>query len=241
MRLTGLVSAGIVIYAIICTQSRGGLLAILAVAGIGGLQIIRSKILLGAIGAIAGLILLAAAGVSDRQSGGAHEEGIDESAMGRIYAWGAAINMATRNPFTGVGLDNFTNSYFFYSSHWDGKNHAVHSTWFGVLGETGFLGLISFLFMIGFTIYRAVATKKLLQNADVPPIAKSTSLAMVACLAGFCASGTFLTQGFTWPIYILIGMTVGVAEYAKQVSGVSSSASGKLNRVNQNCCKLRQS
>ncbi len=49
------------------------------------------------------LALIVLAGISDRASGGAAEEGVDESAMGRIYAWQAAINMAIANPFTGVG------------------------------------------------------------------------------------------------------------------------------------------
>ena len=51
---------------------------------------------------------------------------------GGFYAWEAAVGMAIDRPLTGVGLDNFYYNYYFYSPHWDGLNHAVHSTWFGV-------------------------------------------------------------------------------------------------------------
>lgn len=67
---------------------------------------------------------------------------------GRLYAWEAAFKMALHHPLTGVGLDNFYFNYYFYSPHWDGINHAVHSTWFGVLAETGFVGLAVFITLI---------------------------------------------------------------------------------------------
>jgi hypothetical protein len=34
--------------------------------------------------------------------------------------------------------------------------------------------------------------------------------ALVAGIAGFVVSGTFLTQGFTWPVYILLALAVAV-------------------------------
>lgn len=169
-RLLGLFGVVLMVWAIICTQSRGGLLGILAVFAITGLRIVKSKVLLISVGAIAALVLFAAMGINKRASGGAHEEGIDESAMGRIYAWGAAWKMATSRPLNGVGLDNFVANYYFYSDHWDGHNHAVHSTWFNVLSETGFPGFFTFIWMI-FTIGIS-ATKSMLRlgEARAPPL-----------------------------------------------------------------------
>ena len=211
-RLLGLVGVGAIVWAIIATQSRGGLLGILTVFGIFGLRVIKSKLLLAAIGAVALIGLFAVAGISERQSGGAQEEGIDESAMGRIYAWIAAWRMALAHPLTGVGLDNFYVNYFFYSPHWDGKNHAVHSTWFQVLAEAGFLGLIVFIVMIAVTasaIRRAVTA--LHADAATPQILKACATAVLAGLAGFCVAGTFLTQAFTWPLYLLIAISASLS------------------------------
>lgn len=217
-RLTGCVTVAIMIAAIIATQSRGGLLGTMAIFAIFGARLIKSKVLLITIGVFAALVLFAAAGISGRASGGAAEDGIDESSMGRIHAWGAAINMATARPLTGVGLDNFLSNYYAYSGFWDGKNHAVHSTWFGVLGETGFPGIITFIGMVIVTIASALKASRRLDRLDAHPAAQAMGRALTAGLVGFCVSGTFLTQGFTWPIYIQLALTVAISRYAKGLS-----------------------
>ncbi|RLQ16727.1 O-antigen ligase family protein [Vibrio sp. SBT000027] len=205
--------AVLLLAAIVATQSRGGLLGALAVVGIFAFKVIRSKSLLITLGAIGAIGLYFVAGISDRASGGAAEQGVDESAMGRIYAWEAAFKMALDNPLTGVGLNNFFSNYFFYSSHWDGLNHAVHSTWFGVLAETGFLGLIIFLILIGSLIKTIRSTLKQLSETTnaIDPNLNAAAYAVYAGLIGTIVSGTFLTQGFNWPIYILAALTVCVS------------------------------
>jgi len=204
----------ILFWAIIATQSRGGLMGIMAVTGYFAFKRIKNKLYILAGGAMLLPILLVMAGVSDRSSGGAAEEGVDESAMGRIYAWIAAWGMAVENPFTGVGINNFYLNYYLFSPHWDGKNHAVHSTWFQVLGETGFVGL-------GLLIALITATFKQLWRTEVSsralPVRDRNSIVtcndgIFAGLIAFCVAGTFLTQGFTWPLYILLSMNVALAK-----------------------------
>ncbi|MGB0683907.1 MAG: O-antigen ligase family protein [Magnetovibrionaceae bacterium] len=218
-RLLGLLAFIAFVAAIVATQSRGGLLGITAVMGVYAWRRVKNKALLISVGLAALSVLFVLAGVSDRASGGAHEEGIDESAMGRIHAWGAAFNMALAHPLTGVGLNNFLSNYWSYSSFWDGKNHAVHSTWFGVMAETGFLGLGCFLTMIGLTIRSACQSVFLLQpdqsgEGAYEPEAYALAQAVQSGLAGFMVSGTFLTMGFTWPVYIQLALTVAVTRYA---------------------------
>lgn len=216
-RFIGATACIILLYAVIATQSRGGLLGSIAVLGIFALSIIRSKVTLISLGAIAAVGLYFAAGISDRASGGAAEAGIDASAMGRLYAWEAAFKMALDNPLTGVGLNNFYSNYFFYSPHWDGLNHAVHSTWFGVLAETGFLGLTVFIILIGSLLITARKTLKQIKDNgnSVNPILYSSAFAVYAGLIGTIVSGTFLTQGFNWPIYILSALTVCVSHISQ--------------------------
>jgi len=159
-------------------------------------------------------ILLMMAGVSDRSSGGAAEGGVDESAMGRIYAWMAAWGMALENPFTGVGINNFYLNYYLFSPHWDGKNHAVHSTWFQVLGETGFVGLgllIALITMMFKRLWRTEVESRVLPMQD-RNVFVTCNDGIFAGLIAFCVAGTFLTQGFTWPLYILLSMTVALAK-----------------------------
>lgn len=214
-KLIGLIGFITVACAIIATQSRGGLLGICAVGGVFAWRRVENKALLLTLGMCALGVLFVVAGVSDRASGGAHEEGIDESAMGRIYAWQAALGMAIHHPLTGVGINNFISNYFEYSPHWDGRNHAVHSTWFGILAETGLLGFIVFVTLIIQILRIAIQSVTFFK----PQAGKHYSPALYACaqsvqagLAGFCVSGTFLTMGFTWPVYILLSLAIALSQ-----------------------------
>jgi len=215
--------------AIIATQSRGGLLGIMAICGYFAWIKVKSKMLLISAVALVLPILFVAAGISERSSGGAAEDGIDESAMGRIYSWGAAIKMAVSNPLTGVGLDNFYINYYYFSSHWDGKNHAVHSTWFGILAETGFLGLSVFIGLL-VSLFKKLRTSQqqleLLilicqssgskQENKTLKVIQTFSFSVFAGLLSFMISGTFLTQGFTWPFYILMALTISLCHYIEE-------------------------
>ncbi len=207
----------ILFYALLATQSRGGLLGFLAVVSLFAYNRVRSKLLLVSGGAIAVAVLFIVAGISDRSSGGAAEEGIDESAMGRIYAWEAAWNMALDNPVFGVGISNFYYNYFYYSSHWDGQNHAVHSTWFGVLAESGFVGLLLFICLIASTLIMSLKMLKKLNNDKHSPGIRVALNAAPAGIIGFIISGTFLTQGFIWPVYLQIALVIALKRYLDSV------------------------
>ena len=229
-RWLGVFAVPVLFWAVLATQSRGGLLGIMSIFGIYGYRRIQNKVLFFGIGAVAAAILYLAAGISGRASGGAEEEGLDASAKGRLYAWEAAFGMAVHNPLTGVGLDNFYSNYYFYSPHWDGLNHAVHSTWFGVLAETGFLGLGVFITLIVQLMLTALRTLNRIEASPipVPSAVHSTAMAVFAGLMGTIVSGTFLTQGFTWPIYILTAQVIAVANWAdKNLPPIPPSSKGR--------------
>ncbi|AXB31362.1 hypothetical protein DSB67_07140 [Vibrio campbellii] len=200
----------ILFLSIIETQSRGGLLGALSVFGYFASKHIRYKTLVLILTVVAAISLYVVAGIDGRASGGAADAGIDASAMGRLYAWEAAFKMALDNPLTGVGLDNFYYNYFFYSSHWDGMNHAVHSTWFGVLAETGFIGLIVFIILIVSLIKTSLRSISLLTKQSDITLSVGAN-AILSGLIGTIVSGTFLTQGFVWPIYILAALTIVIS------------------------------
>ncbi len=204
----------ILFWAIIATQSRGGLMGIMAVIGYFAVKRIKHKVYILAGAALLLPVLLVMAGISGRSSGGAAEVGVDESAMGRIYAWIAAWGMAVENPLTGVGVNNFYLNYYLFSPFWDGKNHAVHSTWFQVLAETGFVGLGLLIMLITITFRQLWRTEV---NSRALPVSERNTIVtcndgIFAGLVAFCVAGTFLTQSFTWPLYILLSMNVALAK-----------------------------
>ncbi|RKF18790.1 oligosaccharide repeat unit polymerase [Alginatibacterium sediminis] len=212
-RVCALVAFSALLMAMIATQSRGGILGMLSIFAVLGWRRVENKALLIVLAMAVGLLLLSLAGIDQRSSGGALESGIDESSMGRIYAWQAAFGMALAHPFTGVGLDNFYSNYYFYSSHWDGKNHAVHSTWFGILAETGFTGIIVFALMIKQVVMRALENLNLIQERQLGASLIGFSEALFSGLLATIVAGTFLTQGFTWPFYILFALTISCSQW----------------------------
>jgi probable O-glycosylation ligase (exosortase A-associated) len=228
-----LIALPLLLAAIILTQSRGGLIGVVATYAVIGFHVLKSRRLLMIAGAALVVALVHAMSLADRVSGGAAElqrSGIDESSRGRLDAWRAALNMAAKRPLTGVGLQNFTENYFFFTDNWKGRNIAVHSTWFGVLAETGVPGLLAFVAMVVAAFRSSLRSLRALAQVGASAPARSLALALVAGLAGFCAAGTFLTQGFTWPIYILIALAAALGRYRDE-HALDPSAQEQGNRV----------
>src|SRR5262249_32886438 len=75
----------------------------------------------------------------------------DSSIEGRLHFWNVALHMAAAHPLTGVGHNAFVAVYDQYddSARRFGTSRAVHSTWLGVLSETGYPGLLLFLIILG--------------------------------------------------------------------------------------------
>lgn len=209
-RVLGLAGSGTILVGILATQSRGGLLGLAAVCAVLASRLIRSKVFMVTIGVVAVLGLFSVADISDRSSGGAGQ-GIDESSQGRLIAWHTAWNMAVGHPLTGVGISNFAANYWEYTPEWDGKAHAVHSSWFGILAETGFPGLFVFSALLISTALTSWRCVRIVSTRAVDPKLHTAAYALAAGLAGFCVSGTFLTQGFTWPFYIIFALTIALS------------------------------
>ncbi len=216
-RIFGFIVFVMMFAAIFVTQSRGGLLGIIAVTGVYAWYKIPSKTLLITGGLFAAILLYLLAGIGERASGGLHEGGLDESAQGRLYAWEAAFWMAVHKPLTGVGINNFIYNYWEYSKFWDGKNHAVHSTWFGVLAETGFLGFGLFLSLVTISIRNMMRVIEILKNKQGHPHLYAMAISLLSGFAGFCISGTFLTMGFVWPFYIMFGLSIALYRIVSQI------------------------
>jgi O-antigen ligase len=228
----GAIGALLIIMAILETQSRGGLLGIVAVLGVFAARRIKSKAVLLGGGAVGLLGLFVAAGVGGRQSGGAAEAGaIDESAMGRLEAWIAAWRMAVGRPLTGVGLNCYVPNFFFYSDWWEGFAKAVHSTWFAVLAEGGFPAFFVFIWMCVRVVRSAMAAARDLgpdrMGEGYQPAPYAMAQAVLAGMAGFIVSGTFLTQAFTWPVYILLALAAASGQYV--LAQAASARSGSPN------------
>ncbi|MEZ5853683.1 MAG: O-antigen ligase family protein [Hyphomicrobiaceae bacterium] len=225
MKLLAVATVTATLLGIIATQSRGGLLAVLAGIAVVGLNFIRSRnALLAIVGALA-VLLFIAMGISGRQSGGFEElseSGIDESSYLRTILWQAAINMALHRPFTGVGLAGFSSAFYFYTPVWVQKDLAPHSAWFGMLGEVGIPGLLALLYMIGHAFLSIQHCRVELAKRQAPALMQALALGLKASLVTFCVAATFLSQHASWPLYTIVALGVALRIYVD-----SSAPSGE--------------
>lgn len=197
-------AALLVLIAITYTRSRGGLVGCLALGAVIAYSTMRLKSV--ATVSIVALVvaLYIGMGLSSRMTAGSVDGKLDESAAGRVEMWSIAIRMGVENPFMGIGIANFEREAYKVSGKWK----AVHNTWLSVLAESGIVGLGLFLGMVISTIYTLFAALRFL-----PPdshIHRCMALALLSSFAGLCGAGSFLSNGFSWPIYVLIGLTAAL-------------------------------
>lgn len=133
----------------------------------------------------------------------------DESAMGRINAWGVAWEVALHH-FFGGGMSYQYSDYFLRYGKYETTVRAAHSIYFEILGNHGFIGLFLFLFLWVVT-YREAGW--LMKNARNDPntlwAAQLGAMAQVS-LVGYATGGAFLSLGYfdlPYNIMVLVVLT----------------------------------
>jgi probable O-glycosylation ligase (exosortase A-associated) len=134
----------------------------------------------------------------------------DQSAMGRITAWETATRLAFARPLGG-GFEFHTQDAYAKYGPPGAENFslAMHSIWFQVLGEHGFIGLGLFT-LFWFLVWRTAST--LIRAArDSPEHAWAGDLGRMAqvSLIGYLVGGTFLSLAY-WdvPYYLMVALVV---------------------------------
>ncbi len=193
LKYLGIFTALWCIIGVILTYSRGGLLGVFA--GIACLLLVEKRkmkfiviILL-----LTGLILPR---LSEKYTGRietiqTYEE--DASAMGRVAANYAALNMFKENPFMGVGAGNFNDVIMAYTPpeylKWVEEGKSVHNIVMQVVSDMGILGLTIFFLLIlgGFK-------NSFIKVAEDAPERESTiNILRMLCIAFFVS---FVTAQF---------------------------------------------
>ncbi|NRA83638.1 MAG: putative O-glycosylation ligase, exosortase A system-associated [Gammaproteobacteria bacterium] len=193
--------------AVLGTQSRGALVAIVAV---GGFFWFKSDKKFAASILIIIMLPIGYSMMSDRwhdrmativQS---NEESYDGSIKGRLNAWRAAYNMATANVFgANFGAFNRVNFYLYAPDPED--FHDAHSIYFKVLGQQGFPGL--FLFMALWISAWRLANKvqKMVKDRQDLMWANLLCRMLQVSFVAYASGGLFLGLSyFDLPYHILI-------------------------------------
>jgi probable O-glycosylation ligase (exosortase A-associated) len=139
----------------------------------------------------------------------------DQSALGRINAWGFAINMAAERPLVGGGFRAFTPELFLKYAPEPTNFHDAHSIYFEVLGEQGYVGLLLYLSMalIAFRTCGRIRGK-VAGRTDLAWAGELTSMVQVS-LVGFAVGGAFLGLAYfdlPYSLMAIIALTNSVVD-----------------------------
>lgn len=212
----------ITIFAIFGTQSRGALLAIIAM-----LIVLVLKSRRKAFGLMASVLAIAVALVfmpktwTDRMMTiETYDE--DSSAVGRLEMWNFAIKIANDNPLLGGGYTVFASpiaqqKYLPTAV----KAREPHSIYFEQLGEHGYTGLIIFLTILVGAFYYGGRTIRMTKDDPSLTWARDLASMVQVSLVGYAVAGSFLTLAtfdLYWHMVAMVAITdmLVVRELAKK-------------------------
>ncbi len=92
---------------------------------------------------------------------------VTESLDIRKIVWEGAINLGFKYPFFGSGVETYAYSYYFVrpashnlTSEWDYLYNKAHNEFLNYLATTGFMGFLTYLFMIGVVVCLMIKKSK---------------------------------------------------------------------------------
>jgi len=190
-----------VFYAILLTQSRGGMFAACVVGLFWGLRSVkRAPLILGAAAIAAAVVFISPNNPWSRRTQEATAYGEDVSARGRIDAWRTGLNIARERPLTGVGAGAFMIAWPEFAPGDAGEVRTKHNTFIQLLSELGIPALLIFIAAIGGAAFGMRRASKL--RSSLQPYARGIQCGLV----GFVICSIWGGIAFTWPIYLLLGM-----------------------------------
>lgn len=213
----------LLVTAVIGTQSRGGLVALI---GLGVYMFVKSD--------RKGLLTALAVVLAFALSGFVSEEWIsrmdtiatadqDASFMGRIVAWKLSFILAVQNPIFGGGFKSLeyfpvwtmlSEDFFSYPFFYTGdalpsvtRGVAAHSIYFQVLGEHGFVGLAIYGSVLGLAFLKAGRIAKRARKLNAPTWISTLATMLQSSIFAFGLGGAALSFAYfelTFAIFALI-------------------------------------
>ena len=194
---------------VIFTYSRGGFVTL---AGICTILFLKSRYkffaaIIVAIVLIAGMSYIPESWFGRMETIKTYEE--SRSATGRIYAWKTAWNVAKDRPLLGGGLEGLKDpTRFKYSPDPFATALDVHSIYFEILGEHGFVAFILFAALILSTLLSAQKIKKVIRANPHHSWAENyLNMFQIGTIA-YMIGGIFLGRAYFDLFYHIVAMVV---------------------------------
>lgn len=215
--------------AAIGSQSRGGLLA-LAAMGLFLWFKSRHKLVMSIYMAIAVVIMASVMPQEwyDRMHSIKNYQE-DASALGRINAWHTAFNVA-KDRVTGGGFEVFRPPTFRQYAPEPWRVHDVHSIYFEVMGEHGFIGFGMFILLAVFAWLRANQVIRECKNDPQRKWAADLAAMIQVSLVGYGAGGAFLGLAYfdlTYHLMIMLVLAAKLSGVLEKVPKASAQGAGR--------------
>ena len=225
----------VLVSGIVATQSRGGLLALLAAIAVMVFRQGRERrgtLLLTVAAATALSVVILPADVFDRYLTITKYQQ-DESAMIRLAVWNAGMQMFADHPLTGVGAGTFETVYG--QRYIDRKSagniwRAAHSSYVEIAAELGLIGLIIWLAILASAFNSLFQSQRLL---DLPVLENDIdryvfveqllrwNSALFASVVGFLIGAAFLSRGYDMLFMIVLALIAVLLRKSMALAGPS--------------------
>jgi len=196
--LFAIAPAALMVWAILLTRSRGGLVALAVLAYLTlirrlGPRWVRGLQIAGVVGLLAGLVVF-------------FRLGADDSALGRLEAWSMGLQMLRQSPIWGVGYSNFL----------DHHDIVAHNSFVHCFAELGVVGYFLWLAALVSTFWLLQAVGS--PGGDGPRTDELVRLAVALrlSLASYLAGALFLSRSYSVSLFFLLGLSAAVVSVARR-------------------------
>ncbi len=198
------------------TQSRGALVALSLTGAIFWLKS-RNKIMTGLLITTAALIALSIMPAEwFERMNTIKTYGEDASALGRINAWWTAFNLAN-DRIWGGGFETWRPAVFQAYAPDPNNVRDVHSVYFEVLGEHGWIGLTIFLTLLGLSWLKCSRVIRMAKKQPDMTWARDLAAMIQVTFVAYLSAGAFLGLAYFDYIYHLVATIVVLHTFVPSV------------------------
>lgn len=224
-------SLAISLLAIIGTNSRGGALALAAMALWMALASRRKLFSIVTVFILAGTLIAVAPSSWTERMDTIQTAEQDDSFMGRVTAWRTSTSIALANPLLGGGFhavqtpqvwEQFKHSPgllgFIYIDNPGTFARAAHSIYFEILGDLGFIGLLLFMAILVRPFLNHWQIRQMVRS-DIQRLQWATDLsnALIAAMVAYIIGGAGISAGYFEVMYMLVMLSELIRIQVKQL------------------------
>jgi len=147
----------------------------------------------------------------------------DDSALGRINAWHTAFNVASHR-ITGGGIEMFQPSVFRDYAPEPFRVHDVHSVYFEMMGEHGFIGFGLFMSIMALTWLKGSSVIRRAKRRPELKWAQDLAAMTQVSMIGFATCGAFLGLSYFDFYWHLVAIMVILEHLVKQEEAATIGA-----------------